>query len=475
MELVGREDEQKILKHCFQSSESKLVAVYGRRRVGKTFFIREYFGDAIQFEVAGLFQGEMSDQLEHFSSTLAKKGFVPATLSRPESWKKAFDLLSLYIDSLKDKGKKVIFIDEMPWFDTPRSKFLMAFESFWNSYCTKRKDLLVVICGSAASWIIKKVLQNKGGLHNRVSEKIALQAFTLYETEKFLIQKGIKWSRFDIAQLYLTIGGIPYYLDAIRKGESASQFIDRACFKQNGILYYEYEELYSSLFANSYQHQMVVAQLAKIRQGLNREQIIEKTKITSGGTLTKVLLELEKSGFIEQSREYTGNINATRYKLVDNFTIFYFKFMIQRNKRVTDSWIKKANDASWLSWSGFAFERLCFLHQKQIKRALGLEAISSEIYTWNSKEDNGAQIDMLIDRADRVVHVCEIKFTKAKFTIDKAYASNIRNKISQFERLKENKKKVLFFTMITPFATLDNEYYKELVQSEITLGDLFLK
>ncbi|MFM2394224.1 MAG: hypothetical protein RLZZ546_2206 [Bacteroidota bacterium] len=338
-----------------------------------------------------------------------------------------------------------------------------------------RKDILLIICGSAASWIIKKVLQNKGGLHNRVSEKILLQPFTLFETEKFLIQKGIKWSRYDIAQLYLTTGGIPYYLDSIRKGENVSQFIDRACFKANGVLYHEFDELYSSLFANSHQHQLVVSQLAKVRQGLTREQLIQKTKLSSGGTFSTVLEELEESGFLVKSDEYSANINAMRYKLIDNFTIFYFKFMINKNKRITESWTKKVTNASWLSWSGFAFERMCFLHIRQIKRALGLEVVASEVYTWSSKEDDGAQIDMLIERADQIIHVCEIKFTKTKFAIDKTYASNIRNKLSQFESLKQNKKKVMYFTMITPYGVVNNEYYKELVQCEVVLNDLFLK
>jgi uncharacterized protein len=475
MELVGREDEQKIIKNCLLSSESKLIAVYGRRRVGKTFFIRKYLSEDIRFEIAGLHEGEMADQLTHVAQTLIKHGYYAASLSTPKTWMQAFDMLAQYIDSLKDKGKKVIFIDEMPWFDTPRSKFLMAFESFWNSYCTKRNDLVVIICGSAASWISKKILQNKGGLHNRVAEKIKLNQFTLFETEKFLMQKGINWSRYDIAQLYLTTGGIPFYLDAIHKGENVVEFINRACFNENGVLYMEYEEIYTSLFNNSYQHQLVVEQLAKIKQGLTRDQIIAKTKLPSGGSLSEILDELEKSGFIEQTNAYNGNITKLNYKLVDNFTLFYFKYMLIKNKRVKDNWAIIAKNQSWVSWSGFAFERLVFAHIKQIRRALRLDVVANEVYTWSSKEENGAQIDMLIDRADRIINVCEIKFTKSKFEIDKSYANILRTKIEKFSAIKENKNKSLFLTFITTAGLLNNQYYKELVQNEVTLNDLFLK
>jgi uncharacterized protein len=475
MELVGREKEIKILRHCFEASESKLVAVYGRRRVGKTFFIRSVFENQMVFEIAGLHLGDMADQLKHFCNTFVKNGFAPAHIVKPTSWMGAFDLFGLYLDTLVGDQKKVIFIDEVPWFDTPKSKFLMAFENFWNSYCSKRKDILLIICGSAASWIIKKILKNKGGLHNRVAERIKLDQFTLYECEKFLLQKGIKWSRYDIAQMYLTTGGIPYYLDSIRKGESVSQFIDRACFEENGVLFNEYEELYQSLFSDSYYHHEIVEVLFKSKQGLTRYEIMQKSKMSTGGFLTKALEELQSSGFIQKILPYNANVTKALYKLTDNFTIFYFKFMEVKNKRIVDRWTKTVNTQSWISWSGLAFERLCFSHIKQIIKALGLEVISNTSYTWISKGENAAQIDLLIDRSDGVINVCEIKFSRSKFEIDKAYAGELRRKLDAFSKAKNNKRKNLFLTMITPYSTVNNEYHKELVQSDVVLDDLFVK
>lgn len=474
MNLIGRNREKATFKHCLESTESKLIALYGRRRVGKTFLVRHYFKSQIRFEVAGLHAGELKDQLTHFASTLAKYGWQEAALHPPSSWKQAFDLLERYIESINDRQKKVIFLDELPWFDTPKSKFLMAFESFWNAYCTRRSDIVCVICGSAASWMIKKVLKNKGGLHNRVSEKIRLAQFNLYETSLFLQAKGINWGKYDIAQLYMTTGGVPYYLDAVRKGESVVQFVDRVCFEQDGILTDEYRVLFGSLFDNSASHYYIIEALYDKKLGLTRNEIITKIPGSSGGSLSNVLGELEESGFIEQVAPYGAKLTKTLYKLVDNFVIFHLKFMRDKVRSGTSNWGKITRSPAWSSWSGLAFERLCFAHLPQIKKALKLEAIECSVSPWQQKNENaGVQIDLLIDRADRVVNLCEIKFSVAGFTIDKEYAKKLRNQIGLFSALDANRRKNIFLTMITTFGVTPNEYQMELVKSEVVLEDLF--
>ncbi|HMQ46794.1 MAG TPA: ATP-binding protein [Saprospiraceae bacterium] len=474
MQLVGRIQERAIFNHCLRSTESKLIALYGRRRVGKTFLVRKHFDQQIVFEIAGLYNGEMKDQLQHFALAITKKGWAEAALYPPKSWKAAFDLLERYLDAIPHQRKKVIFLDELPWFDTPRSKFIMAFENFWNAYCTRREDIVCVICGSAASWMLKKILKNKGGLHNRVSEKIRLKPFNLYESEQFLNQKGILWSRYDIAQLYLSTGGIPFYLDSIRKGESVVQFIDRACFSKDGILRNEYTELFHSLFDNSERHYKIVETLYNKKEGLTREEIIDKSGLPSGGTLSITIDELEESGFIETQIQNKKQKSKALYKLVDHFTIFYLKFMKSNATHINQKWGNIVKTQSWISWSGLAFERLCFAHLSQIIRALRLEAIGYNAFPYVFKgEEDTVQIDMLIDRADRIVNLCEIKFTKADFIIDTDYARQLRNKLQRISERPENKRKNIFLTMITTFGVADNAYYKELVQAEIVLDDLF--
>jgi len=475
MKLIGRKQEKETFEHCLNSTESKLIALYGRRRVGKTFLIRQFFGKKIKFEVAGLHKGDLKDQLAHFTNTLVKYGWAEAGLYPPTSWQRAFDMLEKFINSMKGRQKKVIFLDELPWFATSRSKFLMAFESFWNAYCTKRNDIVCVICGSAASWMIKKILKNKGGLHNRVAEKIRLTQFNLYEVNLFLKEKGIRWSQYDMAQLYLVTGGIPYYLDAIRKGESVAQFINRACFTKDGVLGDEYEVLFSSLFDNSERHYQIVEALDSKKSGLTRKEIIKQTNISSGGNLTTSLNELEESGFITTIIPYQHNKTKALYKLVDNFIIFYFKFMRHQLSNKKQNWMNITNSQSWVSWSGLAFERLCFSHISQIKKALKIEVIASDIAPWTkTNKTEGAQIDMVIDRADRIINVCEIKFANSDFIIDKSYAKNLRNKIQRFSEIPANKRKNIFLTMITTFGVTNNEYYKELVQNDVVLADLFL-
>ncbi len=474
MDLIGREAEEATFNNCLQLTESKLIAVYGRRRVGKTFLIRKSFSTKIVFEISGLYKGTTGAQIKHFKNTLSDYGHSNSKFANPKDWLDVFGLLKDYLDTLKGKSKKVIFIDEMPWFETPRSQFLTIFENFWNQYCTKRNDLIVVICGSAASWMIKKILKNKGGLHNRVYEKIRLKPFTLYETEKFLKAKGIVWDRFAITQVYMCTGGIPYYLDGIRKGEGFVQFINRAFFKEDGFLRAEYGELFSSLFDDSNIHREIVELLAKQKKSITREVITLKTKTHSGGTLSSILEELENAGFISKTYLDINSKSKIHYRLEDFYTLFYLHYIGIKTKSDYGNWDKIYASASWASWSGLAFERICFYHTNQIMKALNITTIESEVSEWRLlNEERGAQIDMLIDRADRVVNVIEMKFSKDKYQITKDYAAIIRNKLVRYA--EQNPRKILFLTMITSFGLFENKYSIDLVQNQIELKQLFLK
>ena len=474
MKLIGRKASKDTMKNCLESTKSSLVAVYGRRRIGKTYLIRQYFADNMVFDITGLHNGTMKDQLFHFRNTLAKAGYKDA-IEPPKTWLSAFYMLENFVDTLKTDKKKVIFLDEMPWMDTPRSKFLMAFENFWNAWCTNRNDLIVVICGSAASWMIKKILHNNGGLYNRVTHKIRLQPFTLHETELFLASKGIVWSRYDIVQSYMIMGGVPFYLEQIRKGESVMQFVDRTCFTEEGMLMNEYEELFASLFANSDRHYKIVETLATIRKGLVRDELLQKSGMETGGSFTETLDELLASGFVERQSPFKKEKQGTLYRLADPFMIFYNQFMKGRSRKGTNSWVQISGTPTWNAWAGLAFENVCMHHVLQVKEALKLTAISTEESAWRGGDSEGqAQIDLLIERADRLIHVCEIKFSKGIFSIDKNYASELRQKLFIFGQQPTNKRMTLFLTMISTFGIQPNEYSHELVQNELTLEDLFV-
>jgi len=466
--IIGRNLEQSILQEAIESNKSELIALYGRRRIGKTYLIREYYKKNLVFEISGLFGGTLKDQLENFNKEIKNrtKSFESETA---ESWFQAFTMLELYLGKLKTGSKKVIFIDEFPWIATPKSKFLMAFENFWNTYCTKRNDLIVVICGSAASYMVQKIIRNKGGLHNRITRKIRLLPFNLFETEKFLLKNGIKYTRYDVIQIYMALGGVPHYLEKLSKGLSASQNIDKLCFSKDGILNDEFNQLFASLFDNSERHLKIIKTLAKSNKGVTRVELINQSKFPSSGDFSLKLEELIESGFVTSYPYYNNKKQLTLYRLSDEYTRFYLKFIDKNKNGGTGTWQKLFTTQSYLSWSGFGFETLCLKHIQQIKKALRIDAIYTTNSSWFNKN---SQIDLLIDRSDNVIQICEIKFYNSLFTIDKSYYLNLKNKIEELKKESKTRKNI-FVTLITSYGIKENEYSKELVNSHLEMDILF--
>lgn len=466
--IIGRKQEINLLSNALKSNKSELIAVYGRRRVGKTFLIRNFFKNQLTFEVSGLHNGKMSDQLVNFTRELNKQ-FKKSDFDVVNSWLQFFSNLEFCLDKLKSAKKKIIFIDEFPWLATPRSKFLMAFENFWNSYCSKRDDLIVVICGSAASYMIKHIVKNKGGLHNRITQKIRLLPFNLHETDLFLKNREIRYTQYDTAQIYMAMGGVPHYLDKLQKGMSVAQNLDKLCFEKDGVLRDEFDMLYSSLFENSDKHLAIVKTLSTVNKGITRQELLAQSKLESGGGFSLKLEELIESGFVSEYNYLDNKKQLTLYRLSDEYSKFYLKF-IQNNKNSgAGIWQRLHQSSSYKSWSGFAFETLCLKHVQQIKKALRIDTIYSKNSSWFNRN---AQIDLLIDRDDNVINIFEMKFYNSVFTIDKKYHQNLRSKITEFSDENPSKKN-LFLTLITVFGTNKNQYYNELIQNELTLNDLY--
>ncbi len=473
--LVGRELEINLLNDAITSNRPELIAIYGRRRVGKTFLIRQHYKNNIVFEFSGLHNGKLADQLENFTNELSHVLKVPALTIHAKGWLEAFMLLKNYIESIKSKSKKVVFIDEFPWLVTPRSKFMMAFEDFWNNYASNKTDLVVVICGSAASFMIRKIINNKGGLHNRITQKIRLLPFTLKETELFLKSKKIQLSRYDILQLYMAIGGVPYYLENVKKGESVAQTIDRLCFSKDGILTEEFKHLFISVFTYHERHTAVVKVLSNARKGLTRNVLSKKSNIQTGGTFTNTIQELIESGFVSQYLPFANKSKETLYRLTDEYSIFYLKFINNSRPTGIGTWNKLFTSRSYTSWSGFSFETVCLKHINQIKVGLRIDAIYSENSSWIDKSsDGGAQIDLLISRADNIINLCEMKFSSDTYTLTGKYAKEIRNKCTVFKNKTKSRKKI-FVTLITTYGIKKNEYSLEIVQNSLTMDCLYIR
>lgn len=469
--IAGREVEKSILKDAIESKKSELVAIYGRRRVGKTFLVRTYYADHLSFELTGSIGANREIQLTNFANALEKFMDIGISPRIPDNWPAAFVMLGEYLERLSKKDKKVIFFDELPWLDTIHSGFLSAFDYFWNSWCSKRADIVVVICGSAASWMIDKIIYNKGGLHNRITRQIRLLPFTLAETKSFFKTKKINLDHYQIAQLYMVIGGVPHYLEHVRRGKSANQVIDELCFAPQAPLRNEFDNLYKSLFNKAENHISIIRVLSKRRSGLSRNEIMESAGLNSGGYFTDVLHELEESGFITSYLPLNRKSKDAIFRLTDEYSLFYLKFIEKSRSPQKGTWAILSSRPSWKAWSGYAFENLCLKHINKVKNALQIGSIHSEQGVWYDRDET-AQIDLVIDRADRCINLCEIKFSETSYTITAKYAKELQHKAIAYKNAMKTSK-TIFTTLITTYGLKKNDYSAQYVDSEVVLDDLF--
>lgn len=469
--IIGREEELRKLRRCYEADEAQLVIVYGRRRVGKTYLISHAFAGHFALRFTGAYQQSRAAQLQNFADEL--RHISDPQLPTPATWKEAFSMLRTYIESLPADERQVVFIDEMPWLDAPKSEFLPAFEYFWNSWGATRNNLLLIACGSATAWMTENFADNPGGLFNRHATRLYLHPFTLCETEQYLRARHIEWSRYDIVECYMTMGGIPFYLSQLDSARSYSANIDSLFFRQKGELWDEFQHLYRTLFRNSEQYLKVVEALSEKRMGLTRAEIVVATRLPNNGDLTRLLQNLADSDFVRPYHYFGKRRNGMLYQLCDNYTLFYFRFVRDHYGRDEHFWTNTLDNPARRAWAGLAFEMVCKAHVWQLKRKIGIVGVLSEDSVWYStaEDGDGAQIDLLIDRRDRVVNLCEMKFSINPFTIDKAYDLQLRNKLAAF-RQETQTRKALHLTMVTTYGVKRN-MYSGLVQSEVCMDDLF--
>ena len=473
--LIGRKEEIQKLKKAYASKQSEFVAVYGRRRVGKTFLVREVFDYNFTFQHAGISKKTLKIQLRRFRASLVKQGFTDCP--KFSDWYEAFDALEVLIDR-SDSKKKVIFLDEAAWMETPKSNFVSALENFWNAVASNRKDVLLIVCASATSWIVKNILKDRGGLHNRVTKKIPLAPFTLKECEEYATKQGFKLRRYQIVNLYMVMGGVALYWSLLDKSLSVPQNIDNLFFGKNPELKGEFNELYDALFKKPEPYKKIINTLSKKMEGMTKTELRKMGKIADGGVLTDRLRELEECGFITSFRSFHKAKKDTIYKLIDNYTIFYFKY-VKDNEKTENFWMKPIDPDSIRSWSGLAFERVCLQHITQLKQAMGISAVATTEYAWRSDpkkkrtdDEKGAQIDLLIERGDGVINICEMKWSANEYSITKTDSEDIGNKAEVFEYQTCTKNAILI-TMVTTFGVKHNMYYDS-IQSEVTVDQLFM-
>ena len=471
--IIGREKERVELLSLLEKEEAQFCAVYGRRRVGKTYLIRETFNYQFCFQHTGVAKGTLRQQLTAFRNSLLAVGMK---CSIPKTWIEAFELLKRHIIS-SPAGKKVIFIDELPWMDTPKGNLIGALENFWNGWATARreKDIVLIVCGSATSWISKKLLKDKGGLRGRLTNRIKVVPFTLRECELYAKNSNLALGRNDVLELYMILGGIPYYWSFLKKGESVAQNVDKLFFSETAQLRDEFEALYSILFKRPENYLKVIECMSSCKKsGMTREEILRESRQSDGGSFTTILEELEECGFIRRfASAYTVSTNAL-YQLIDNYTLFYYHCIKKNAFSDEHYWSNTCTSASHNTWKGYAFERVCLQHVAQIKAALGISGVQTNVCSWYAQGTNkrrGAQIDLVMQRADGITNLCEIKHSINEFSIDKTYASNLENKVAAYRELSKDKR-TIHLVMVTTNGIARNSYFN-LVQNEVVADDLF--
>lgn len=483
-ELIARKKEIELLEKYYKSDGSDFIAIYGRRRVGKTFLIRSLFGSKKNyFEITGLKDGKLSDQLQNFTEALSSKFSKGLEFVLLKNWHDAFKLLTLELEKIPKSEKIILFFDELPWLASKKSQFITQLDHIWNTKWSLMPNIMLIVCGSAASWMMEHLLNTKGGLHNRLTKTISLEPFTLQETEEFLRSKSIKLNRKQILELYMAIGGVPYYLNAVEKGKTAAENISSLCFQKDGLLFDEFPKLFLSLFDAAEINLRIIKSIAESRYGVSRTKLIKDVGLKTGGTFNKRIEELTAAGFIQSFVPY-GNIKKDHYyRIIDEYSIFYLKWIesVVRLGHKIDAasyWINKIRTPSYKIWAGYTFEGICIKHVFFIRKALDLDKIACETGSWRyisrkKSKEQGAQIDLLFDREDGAINICEIKYSSDRFIIDKSYAKSLADKVDIFEKHFKTKKQI-FLTLITTFGTQETIWSQELITNELTM-DVFFK
>lgn len=479
-QIIGREEEIEIIERLYSSSSSEFLAVYGRRRVGKTFLITKLFqGRGIFFQITGSPTASVQEHLRRFHLEFCALFKSEETSKSPKNWSEAFHRLKNALENIKPSQKVVIFLDELPWLASSRSNFLPSLDHFWNRYVSFMPNVFLIVCGSSASWMIQQVLNNKGGLYGRLSAHLRLRPYTLLETERYLISRGVHLPRTQICEIYMVTGGIPKYLSLVTPGKSAAQNIHSLCFTPQSPLLTEFHKLYHSLFSSPEHHVAIVKALAKSRKGLLRNEVLKMANLQYSGRTSQYFRELEESDFIMTIPGPKKQVRESLVLLIDEYSLFYLNWIDSIKGQLLqgvdkDYWTKRHNSQEWRSWAGFAFESICLKHVDWIKKALGIGGVTTNTYYWKSLREGKKEIevDLVIDRADNCINLCEIKFRNAPYVLSKSYANELNFKRELFIE-KSKTKKAVFNTLITSYGATKNAPYLSCIDNQITIDSFF--
>lgn len=481
MELIGREKEVQELERLYRTDKSEFVAVYGRRRVGKTYLINQVFSDRIVFRHTGITPVDINSRIEKSPMKVQLKAFFRSLNEQggdfrkiPHDWYEAFLMLKELLEKKKNGKKRVVFLDELSFMDTRKSEFIPALSDFYNNYVSRQSDILLIVCGSATSYILNNLVNNHAGLYDRLTYQMKISPFKLKDTELLLLHNGWKLPRLEITKAYMIFGGIPFYLDYLNPDYSLARNIDNLIFRKEGSLRNEFSRLFSSTFTNAELTEKIVRSLFKKRIGLTKDELLKSLGKSDSPAFRNAVLALEESDFVLKYIPFGGKKKDERIKLIDPFCLFYLRF-VDRNSAFNESFYSD-NQFSQpvLSAQGYGFEDVCFNHIPEIKKALGISGVQCEVgpYFQKDTDNNKAyQIDMVIVRKDNVVDLCEAKFSLSEFELNLKGNQRLAEKISHLNELLP-KRYIVQAVLLTTFG-LKNSQYSSTFQSVITLDDLF--
>lgn len=480
--VIGREEELDTISRLYASERSEFLAIYGQRRVGKSFLIEEALGNKITFSAVGLYQKIDKDspekvesyrqkQLAHFYNSLREYGLPKEGNLAPTSWMEALELLKKLLKSKRAK-RKVVFIDELPWLAGPQSaELLEELGHFWNSWAGMRKDIFLIVCGSATSWMVDNVLRDYGGLYGRITERIFLKPFTLAECERYWNKRGFHLSRFEIALTYMVIGGVPFYMDSIRPDRTMADNINAIYFDKDKARQ-EFKDVYTSLYSSSETYIEVVRQLGKRFYGMTRDELLKAVEKKGGGTFTDILDNLIDSGIIRSYTLYGGPRKQTVYQLVDFFTLFYLRFV--ENTDFT-SWRSVQRSKPFYTWAGNTFELLVLEHMPKLADALRIKEYATP-FSWRGKtpDGEGVQVNLIIPATtERADYICEMKFSEGKYTLSNDDAEEFARQIAALSISKIHKPThSIYVALVTSLGVTDSKHRIH-VNELVTLDSLF--
>lgn len=481
--IIGREEELATISRLYTSERSEFLALYGRRRVGKSFLIEEAMENKFTFMTVGLFikvdkddaekvESYRQQQLRHFYSSLLEYGLPEEGNPAPTNWLDAMNLLKKLLLSKRSR-RKVVFIDELPWLAGPQSSELVSeLGFFWNQWARKRKDILLIVCGSATSWMIDNVIREYEGLYGRVTETIALKPFTLAECERYWEKRGFHLSRYEVALTYMVIGGVPYYMDSFRPDRTMADNINTIYFNKDKARQ-EFKDVYAGLYSSSEVYINVIRQLGKRFYGMSRTELLEALDKKGGGNFSDVLENLIDSGIIRSYTLYGSPRKQTVYQLMDFFTLFYLRFC--ENTDFT-SWRSVQRSKPFYSWAGNSFELLVVEHIQQLADALRIKEYATP-FSWSGDTPDGdeAQIDLVIPAtAERADYICEMKFSEGKYILKEEDADDITRHIEALKNSSIHKlSHSIYVVLVTSFGVTESKHRSHL-NDIVTLDSLFV-